>query len=110
MITVIYANEDCHRLKIEGHAGYDRSGRDIICAAVSAITFSLLGWLESDGGAIYEDTPVMESGKTVIACRGDDRLDAAFDMALIGYLQIERQYPDYIKVIIPDDITVNDFR
>ena len=49
MITaVIYKNseEDILGFRISGHAGYDRYGRDIICAAVSALSINTINSIE----------------------------------------------------------------
>ena len=49
MITaVIYKNsgDDIFGFRISGHAGYDRYGRDIICAAVSALSINTINSIE----------------------------------------------------------------
>lgn len=44
MIKVRVAETDgrISRIRISGHAGYAESGKDLVCAAVSGITFGLL--------------------------------------------------------------------
>lgn len=48
MITVelIHNNSNLVKFKVYGHSGYDISGRDIVCAAVSTITQSVIVGLE----------------------------------------------------------------
>lgn len=38
--------ERIHQFEVAGHAGYAESGQDIICAAVTALTFSAVNGLE----------------------------------------------------------------
>lgn len=86
-----------HRLKVEGHAGYSGCGNDIVCSAVSAISYSLVGFLENtDSRYICEE---MASGYLELSCPRNKETDAAFQMALIGYLQIEQQYPRNVGVM-----------
>ena len=104
MIRVDYTRKGSHHhtLTVHGHAGYDDTGRDIVCAGVSAISYALLGYLYHVG-YVVEDVKT-ESGDLSLSCVGGD---AAFDMAMVGYLQIARAYPQCVDVHIagtsPDD-------
>ena len=99
MMTIRYVKKGyAHRLSIAGHAGYAENGSDIVCAGVSAIAYALLGFLENDDDVVYEDEPICEEGRLEIDCRGGDRANAAFDMAMIGLLQIAEQYPRCVSV------------
>lgn len=40
--------------KVEGHAGYAPSGRDIVCAAVSTITNSTINGMQALTEAVFE--------------------------------------------------------
>ncbi|MBR4724586.1 MAG: ribosomal-processing cysteine protease Prp [Lachnospiraceae bacterium] len=40
-------NNDPIAFRCEGHAGYDRSGRDIVCSAVSILTINTVNSVES---------------------------------------------------------------
>lgn len=44
MITVTFycKNDELVGFQSEGHAGYDESGKDIVCAAVSALVFTTI--------------------------------------------------------------------
>ena len=89
-----------HYLSILGHAGYSTEGNDIVCAAVSTVSWTLLGFLLNAGDDIEEITHETEPGTVVVLCKGKERIDTAFEMAIIGYLQIEKQYPAYVAVNI----------
>ena len=83
------------RLKISGHATYKENGQLIVCAAVSAIFYSLLGYLKNrhpDSLKIH----ALESGNADIECLGCD--SEIFRMACIGILQISESYPGQICV------------
>ena len=71
-----------------------------MCAAVSGIVYSLLGWLENNSEATdYVDADVKD-GNVKIACIGSQRVAVAFDMAAIGLEQIADRYPDHVDIII----------
>ena len=91
---------DSHYLSVIGHAGYAKEGSDIVCSAVSAISWTLLGFLHNAEGDIQELSQEVESGRAVVLCKGNGRIDTAFEMALIGYLQIQKQYPTFVEVHI----------
>ena len=103
MIRVNYLQEsDSHRLCIAGHAGYDSSGRDIVCAGVSSITCALVNYLTHRAPEHVVEIHAA-SGEATIVCRRGDLPDAAFDMAQIGYLQFQANYPQYVEVYIASD-------
>ena len=87
-----------HCLNVAGHAGYASEGNDIVCAAVSAVSWTLLGFLHNAGDDIEELSQGADSGRVVVICKGNERIDTVFEMALIGYLQIEKQYPTFVEV------------
>ena len=96
MIRVNYSRTgDNHKLSVRGHAGYDDSGKDIVCAGVSAISCALLGVLNHAGCDISESRT--DSGEMTVKCKGGSM---AFDMAMVGYLQIAKQYPAHITVCV----------
>lgn len=98
MIRVNYLREgNHHRLSVKGHAGYATHGDDIVCAGVSAISYALLGYLNHAGCDISEAQA--DSGNLTIDCE-DKRAEPAFDMAMVGYLQISRKYPQCVDVYI----------
>ena len=91
-------DKDGHRLHIDGHAGYDSTGCDIVCAGVSAVCFALLGFLENFAADTSDYTYM--SGQCIVTSCSDYRVDAAFDMAVLGLMQIAHKYPDYVNIHI----------
>lgn len=101
MTEVFYSRtEDGHELMISGHAGYDSGGRDIVCSAVSAVAYALLGFLENEANGTSDCDYMTESGLLGVTAAASERVNTAFEMALIGLMQIEMQYPDYVRVSI----------
>ena len=100
MIRVYYARgKGEHELTINGHAGYAEYGKDIVCAGVSAIAFSLLAWLENSQDDVARmDELVAEDGRVYIACAGNDRVNTAFQVALMGLIQISRAHPEHVCI------------
>lgn len=96
MIKINYfQNGNSHRLTVDGHAGYSDRGNDIVCAAVSAISWTLIGYLmeeEADYTAAEAETGHLE-----VSCTGEKAEDA-FSMAVLGYQQIEKKYPQCVEV------------
>lgn len=89
-----------HMLCVSGHAGYSNRGNDIVCAAISAISYALLGFLENN----EDDEPSFSyktgDGELIVFSNASERVDAAFETTLIGYRQIAQKYPQYVDVYI----------
>ena len=95
MIKVnIIVSDDTYDISAEGHALFN-PGNDIVCSAVSALFYAFAGFL-------YNDSKVrrfgihLDSGDAKIEAKGDIR--QAFDVFVIGLLQIEKSYPDNVKI------------
>ena len=89
-----------YRFRMEGHAEYN-PGNDIVCAGASAIAYSLLGYLHNAPEHIeVVEELIEESGLVSIRLQGDETLSHAFDMAVIGLMQIAVKYPENISVKI----------
>ncbi len=81
-----------------GHADYC-PGNDIVCAGASAIAYALLGYLHNAGehlGEMVEERVL--PGDLRVDCLGDEMVGECYKMALIGFLQLEAAYPDYVSV------------
>lgn len=106
MIAVRYLHpaKNQYSLTIQGHAGYSSQGNDIVCAGVSAIAYTLLGFLkkyEEDAAYISAHT---QSGDVKVFCQGGEKFRLAYEMAAIGLQQIAKAYPDHVKVDIYPDL------
>ena len=96
-------NNEIISFSLNGHAGYDVEGKDIVCAAVSAVTnMALIGLSEklklklkfekNDGGYLKVELPE--------DINSDDMIVAQFllESLVTEYLDIESNYGKYILV------------
>lgn len=100
MVKVRYRrNEFAHSLSIVGHAGYDALGKDIVCAGVSAIVYTLLGFLHHLPDWESRLTAAAERGMCMVCWRGTGREEeTAFQMAVMGLAQLAHGYPQCVKM------------
>ena len=104
MINIVVSKKfDNYELSMNGHACYSNSGNDIVCAGASAIGYALLGYLENCD-SVDDIDAVERSGELEIICKceGDIKVRTAFDVAVIGFLQLEKAYPQNVRVEADD--------
>ena len=85
-------------ITVIGHAGYDKPGKDIVCAGISAIATTLIATLEEIG---TDMTYTVESGDIKIRFNkeltSDERLlTGSF---LIGVAKIAEVHPDHVEIV-----------
>lgn len=96
MIDVGFFREDKqYRLIISGHAGYAPEGQDIVCAAISALLCTLVGYLPTVKKCRYRICR-MQKGYAEIVCSFEG--EEALKMVCIGALQVSEQYPMYVRL------------
>lgn len=90
----VTVDEHFATMEIKGHADYN-PGNDIVCSAVSAISMTLVGATRAIGQLIEYKA---ESGDFMadITINRDSRV--ILNAIIIGLLQIEKTYPDHVKV------------
>lgn len=91
MITIRY-EPDTGALRVTGHAGYAACGRDIVCAAVSGILYTLVANLPP--GAVE----TWEPGDLEVFCSGAEERAAA-EFCLAGLEWIAKEYPQNVTVL-----------
>jgi len=101
MIRIAYHREAC-RVVIQGHAHSAEPGHDLVCAAVSALAYTLAGnvrELES-GGKVRFAYARLESGDAEIGCtpkgRWEDTVRCLFDGVCLGFRLLAQRYPEYV--------------
>lgn len=97
------------RLEVTGHAGYAEYDKDIVCSAVSILTYTVAQLvMEMSAGGKLSKAP------TVKICEGDSLVEAEciksihytcevrriMHFAKAGYSLLQNSYPDYVKLII----------
>ena len=85
-------------ITIDGHAGYAESGKDIVCAGVTALTENLIDSIES----LTEDTIQynISPGRVNIYFKnlsGAGKL--LVDSFFLGICSIEQDFPEHVKII-----------
>jgi len=90
-------------IKVSGHAGYKKSGEDIVCAGISALTYTLLNSLETIIGV----KPICEVAGGFASCILPDNLvGEKFEQSqlilrtiILGYENIEESYKSFVEVL-----------
>lgn len=107
-VNLLHRNGKFIKVKVYGHSGYDISGRDIVCAAVSSITQSIIIGLEkviskdfyynidSDGPMVYIDISKYSSDNI-------DKAQILLNTFKYTLEEIIRDYGKYVKLKIKED-------
>ena len=85
------------RITLRGHAGYAEKGKDIVCAAVSILTFNLqesINKLTEDavGFSYVLDETVISYDEV------SDRTKILIDSFIVGLELLSRNYPDNVRI------------
>lgn len=91
--------ENILELEIKGHAGFEKVGMDIVCAAVSILSYSFHETCLNDNRVelLYR---YEKSGYTNI-CVEDDKqiLGSAVNMLHAGFLALSENYPQCVELV-----------
>lgn len=102
MIEVIYYREH-NRLTVKGHAHSNEYGRDLVCAAASALALTLAANVGNMASKDYVTayTTILEPGDAEISCnprtRYRDSVKQVFMSVCVGFEILADQYPDFIS-------------
>lgn len=98
--------ENRYILHVEGHAGYAEYGKDIVCAAVSILTYTWINELEllKENGSVENVVFQEEDGKIKVGFeidknKSEDEQKAvltAFETILTGFCTLEKNFSDYV--------------
>lgn len=90
---------------MNGHALYDREGKDIVCAAASALAINCINSVEVLTGLEKEDL-IVQSGDTLFfglrMTEGEKTSESAIlllDSLRIGLFSIRKEYPGHIEIL-----------
>jgi uncharacterized protein YsxB (DUF464 family) len=92
--VIALKKENGYSLILKGHA----TGSEKVCAAVSGIVYALEGFLNNFPECIKQKKSELKNGEAEFVFFGDERVYYPFMMAIIGLKQIEKSYPEYIRV------------
>lgn len=91
--------------KIDGHAGQDDSGHDIVCSAASILAYTLaqtMRYVEDMEG--FETNPVIQlsEGKAIILVRPTEKYEGevlqSFFTIEVGFSLLAQNYPQYVEL------------
>lgn len=110
MTEISYTKDDGERrisLTVKGHTGYGEKGTDIVCAAVSILTYTLAKNINSaqyGKGADFKSLIRLEAGDAEVVCvAGDD--DSYRDLLRMyreigeGYSLVAERYPPFVRFL-----------
>lgn len=102
MITIDYYRSG-YRVIVEGHAGAAPKGHDIVCAAASALAYTLAANVDSlfTSGCAEEPSIVLEDGDADISCKPKPGMEAVamliLDTVCTGFEMLSLRYPEYVS-------------
>lgn len=94
-------------LMVSGHAGHGKKGKDIVCAAVSTLFYTLGEALMQSTPMLYEEPLVKdEEGDGYIVCHPKEEYEGniarTYWTVLIGLQMIAEQYPKNVKFLVEE--------
>lgn len=94
---MIIINNYKEAITIQGHANYAERGKDIVCAAVSALAQSLILSLErlTSDPIKYDVRPGMVD---INYGNPSKHAQVLIDSFFIGVKEIAKEYPDYVQI------------
>jgi len=92
-INVIYSKEKT-TIEIDGHAGYSDKGKDIVCAGVSSLYFTLGSRLLDLDKAI--EVNGTEGHAIIVAKTEKGKILESVETILTGFRMLADDYSDYV--------------
>ena len=94
MITIIVDASRC-KVSVNGHAGYDEPGKDIVCAAVSILVYTLAERLNETGNLIDAE---LSPGYAKIEAIGNAESATTIETIAAGFALLAGEYPGFVNV------------
>ncbi len=87
---------------ISGHSGLDEAGKDILCAAVSAVVIMAEATVNDvcHGNARVRDRGDADLTLTLpVSCDEEESIQAVLNGMMLTLLHLREEYPDHIEVL-----------
>lgn len=100
--TIFNKNEHIVGVQLEGHAEYDRKGKDIVCSAVSILYINLVNSLESftDDEKEVNGSEKINFQNVILKHMPSEKAELLFESFLLGLTTIEKKYGKrYISIL-----------
>lgn len=104
MIEITFKPENL-AISVTGHAGAAEKGKDIVCSAVSILSYTLAQTLADSADAL-EEAPVieMEDGNGFVSCKPKEGYSGAIQQTyrtiLTGFELVAQEYKDYVSFAV----------
>ncbi|MBQ9860958.1 MAG: ribosomal-processing cysteine protease Prp [Clostridia bacterium] len=108
MITIEFeqdALKGVYCLKVKGHADFDEYGKDIVCSAVSILTYTVakaVSFMYEEKKLYKKPNVILEDGNATVICKPKEAFhEEALHILLVaevGYSLLEQAYPDHVKL------------
>ena len=96
-------NERITGFSVSGHSGYAEAGKDIVCAAISAIVTMAEATINDVCGAKAKVRVKEQDARITLtlpsSCDEEETVQAVLSGMLVTLLSFKEQYPDYIEVL-----------
>ena len=100
MIEIVYYEKE-HRVTVSGHAYSGPHGRDVVCSAISVLSFTLAKAVdELDKRCDLDELTVeLGVGEADISCNGEYPrcIKLIYDTICLGYEAIAESFPDKVS-------------
>ncbi len=91
--------------KIDGHAGQDDSGHDIVCSAASILAYTLaqtMRYVEDQEGLALNPIIQLNEGNAIILVRPKEEYEGevaqTFFTIEVGFSLLAQNYPQYVEL------------
>ena len=88
---------------VSGHSGYEESGKDIVCAYVTAVVTMAEATINEVCGAKAKVRVKEEDARVTLtlpaSCDEEDTVQAVLSGMMVTLLSLREDYPDYIEVL-----------
>lgn len=94
-------------LEATGHAGHGKKGKDIVCAAISTLFYTLGEALWQSSSMLYEEPLIKdEDGIGYIVCHPKEEYEGniarTYWTILVGMSAMAEQYPQNVKFTVEE--------
>lgn len=88
-----------HHIKIEGHTGYATNGKDIVCAGISTLAYTMINQLTNMEKMGVRVSYQLVDGMIHIIYSGDEKMLSLVEQTIItGFEMIEENFLDFVAL------------
>lgn len=104
MITITFKPKTLE-LEINGHAGQNEKGKDIVCSAISTLFYTLAQALY-DSESMLEEKPIIKEkdGAGYILCKPkkeyEGNIACIYRTVLVGLQMVAEEYKNFVKFVL----------